>query len=185
MRSVFLYRHSKKVGHGDVHLSDEGIKLARQLGEDQLRGHRFTHFFVSSRQRTLDTFAALRDGAGDFPDRQPEVFPLHSQVFSTEDAMQLWEGVCNAAEQKGEDMLLAALQKDTVRAQRLSKQAGEAFRTWINALPEAAQVLVIDHSPAIELIVLNLFGITLTQLQPCDGVKIVENDGTFTFQSMQ
>lgn len=185
MRTIFLYRHSKKVGHGDVHLSHEGIELARRVGETQLRDKNFSMFYVSSRNRTKETFNAFQEGAGDFLSVEPEIFPLHTNVFSSEDAMKLWEGVCNEAEQKNKDMLLAALQKDHERAERISFQAGEAFKKWIQTFPDNTNVLVVEHSPALELIAYNIFGMTLTQLQPSEGFKISEQNGEFIFESIK
>mgnify|MGYP001610436709 CR=1 FL=1 len=185
MRTIFLYRHAKKVGHGDVHLSNEGIESACRVGETQLRGKNFSLFFVSSRNRTKETLSAFRKGAGDFLFVEPKIFPLHTDVFSSEDAMKLWEGVCNEAEQKNEDMLLAALQKDHERTERISFQAGEAFKKWIHTLPNDTNVLVVYHSPALELIVYNLFGITLTQLKPSEGFKINERDDELIFESIK
>lgn len=173
MKIVELRRHSKKTTHGNANLSEDGLLFARYVGARQLRGRKFTHLFVSSLQRTVDTIRAFAESAEDFPSIEPSVF---LDVFSTTDAIQLWEGVCNEAERNGEDMMTAAIERDTERAERIATLGAEAFRRWTDVLPDGANALVVHHSPSIELLVYGLFGVVLPQLQPCDGLRITVRD---------
>lgn len=176
MKSVELRRHSRKVSDGNVGLSEGGIAFAESVGATMLKGRHFTHLFVSSLPRTVDTLRAFSDGAGDFPRVKPRVFFEHFDVFATDEGLRLWQGVCHEAERKGEDMMMAALKEDAQSAEHVAALAATTFREWIELLPQDANALVVHHSPSIELLAYGLFGVVIPQLQPCEGVRIVAED---------
>jgi broad specificity phosphatase PhoE len=184
MKTIELRRHSLKTGPGQSNLSPAGIELAEQLGATELRGQAFTHLFVSTLKRTSDTLEAMRRGAGDFPDIQPEIFPPH-RITSRSEYMPLWEGPCYQAELAHQDMLLAVLKEQPELAGRVATQSSEVFRIWLNELPDNAHALVIDHSPALELIAYGLLGVTIPQLQTCEGFIITEKDGELSLETLQ
>ncbi|HCC83991.1 TPA: hypothetical protein DEP96_04040 [Candidatus Uhrbacteria bacterium] len=173
MKTIELRRHSIKSGPGDSNLSAEGLELARLVGATALRGRGFTHLLVSSLQRTTDTMLAFAEGAGDFTVTEIGRFLTDPDVFGTDNALQLWHGVCYQAELNGEDMMTAIMEQDSVEAEHIASNATAQLRLWLNSLPADAQVLVVHHSPSLELIAYGLFGITLPQLQPCDGFRIL------------
>jgi len=185
MKVIELRRHSIKTGHGDCDLSEEGIALAREVGATQLRGKNFTALFVSTLQRTSETLSAFAEGAGDFPTVAVEIFSPSKEVFLSEDAMALWDGACHRAEKLGQDMVRAALTDDPSRARRVAQAAAESFRRWVVSLPEETHALVINHSPALELIVFGLFGTAIPQLQPTEGLVLVDQNGELQQQVTQ
>ncbi|PJC24376.1 hypothetical protein CO057_03135 [Candidatus Uhrbacteria bacterium CG_4_9_14_0_2_um_filter_41_50] len=176
MKTIYLFRHSTKSSVGDAPLSQEGIHLAKIIGHDKLSGKDFTHLFISPLSRSADTLKSMTEGAGDFLDIKPTIFPPHA-VSADSDGMTLWEGVCHEAELAGEDMMQAALQKDSVRAESIAKESAQAFTNWVASMPDDSRVLVVHHSPFLELMVYGLFNKVLPQLQPCEGCVIIENHG--------
>lgn len=181
MKKIYLLRHSTKANTGDSDLSTEGVELARKIGKTKLRGKGFTDLYVSPLSRSGETMKFLMEGARDFPEQEPKIFPPHS-VSATPDGMALWEGVCHEAEKVSEDMMQAAVKQDAVRAEKIAKDGAAAFRNWIATLPENSNVLVVHHSPFLELIAYGLFEKILPQLQSCEGFKIIEESGVLRIQ---
>ena len=58
----------------------------------------------------------------------------------------------------------------------------DEIQDWFETLPDDANVLVVHHSPFLELIAYGLFGEVLPQLQPCEGFKIIDEDGILKMQ---
>lgn len=179
MITLELRRHSVKDGVGGYAIGPRGYDLARQVGVE-LRGRNFTHFFVSPLWRTQQTLAAMAEGAEDF-DLQfgPFLFPPH--VRATEhDGMALWGGVCKEAEQEGEDMYAAVRQVAPQVVLDIARDGGRLFREWAEALPHNASVLVIGHSPYLEMIVEDVTGIALRAFAPCEGATLAWDGRVWT-----
>ncbi|NQV12585.1 histidine phosphatase family protein [Candidatus Uhrbacteria bacterium] len=176
MKTILLFRHSIKEGTGNRALSSEGIDLARKIGEDRLRGMKFTDFYVSTLERTGATMDAFELGAGDFPKIDHKVFPPHIEVSESPDAMTLWSGACQTAEEAGVDMMQAVLELEPDLSNKISSLAAKSFTRWVADLPEDSNVLVVGHSPFLELMAFGLFAEQLPQLQPCDSYSIIEDD---------
>jgi broad specificity phosphatase PhoE len=176
MKTVELRRHSTKLGSGDTDLSHVGVWLAEKVVEHELRNKGFTLLFESPLKRTKETLAAFSKSAGDFPKIAPELFPPHMEVSETEEGMYLWSGVCHHAERENADMMQAALEGEPERTNALARKAATAFKRWLSALPENTNVLVVGHSPFIEIVAFGLFEKVIPQLQPCEGIRIVEQD---------
>lgn len=183
MKRIQFCRHSIKQGPGDTDLSDAGIRLAQRIGSSFLRGKNFSQVFTSSLKRTRDTAVEFMRGAGDFPQLSLQVFPPGADAGGTEEAMNLWGGVCNEAEHAGQDMLQAALQKEGKVAHEIAEMSAASFKKWIASLPDGANVLVVGHSPFLELMVYGLFGIVLPQLLYCEGFIITEDCGVLRLES--
>lgn len=124
----------------------------------------------------------MRQGAGDFPVIEPKIFAPHT-IASSPEGMSLWEGACNRAEHAGLDMLTAALTEEPRIAKDIAQKGAEAFRAWLNELPDGTHALVVGHSPFFELVAYDLFGVTLPQLQPCEGFKIIEKAGKLSLET--
>ncbi len=185
MKIVEFRRHSIKRHNGNTSIGVEGYELARKVGSQCLRGKMFTAFYTSTLWRTIQTLAAFAEGAGDFNIWwAPEVFPLHRLYSDTPAAMQLWDGACKTAEKKGGDMFQALLKKESSAANRLASQTARAFKIWLSKQPNKSNILVVGHSPFSELVALGLFGVTLPQLQPCDGFRIIEDRGVLRLETM-
>lgn len=185
MKTVELRRHSYKTGFGDADLSKKGIAHATQLGWEALHGKGYTHLYVSTLKRTHQTMKAFAQGAGDFPDVEPEVFPLHVSISQMPEAMQLWTGPCHNAEKRGQDMLQCALEMEHAAATEISRKAAEAFKKWVHSLPDGANALVVGHSPFLEMIALDLFDKRLAQLQPTQGFRVTEEDGQLSLKELR
>lgn len=178
MKTIECRRHSVKDGTGGYMLGPKGYAFARRVGEHQLRGRDFSHFYVSTLWRTHQTLAAFAEGAGDFDlKRAPEFDPFFQIAESEEDAIALWHGVCHAAEMAGEDMMAASMRYEKNRVDRIARLVTDAFRAWVAALPEDANVLMVGHSPLLEFVPYGLFGVVLPALRECNGFRIVEEGG--------
>lgn len=184
MKVIDLYRHSTKIGTGNTELSPEGIELAKHIGATKLRGNNYTNLFTSPLSRTIETLNAFSVGAGDFNARTPQTWPLHTQVSEHTDAMSLWSGICHKAEQEGKDMMRAVLENETNKANFVAKEGARAFKTWEESLPDGARVLVVGHSPFLELIAFGLFEKQLPQLQFCQGFRIESEDGSLKLEAI-
>lgn len=185
MKNIQLRRHSIKQGPGDMDLSEEGIHLAQEIGKECLQGKNFTHIFVSPLKRTRDTAIAFMHGAGDFSQPLFQIFQPGVEVGGTEEALNLWSGVCNKAERAGQDMLQAALQKETEIAHKIATDSATSFKAWLVLLPDGANILVVGHSPFLELIAYGLFGTVLPQLQYCEGFTIIEDSRTLRLENLE
>lgn len=176
MKTIQFRRHSIKQGPGDTDLSEEGIKLAEEIGRRSLQKKNFNRIFVSTLKRTQDTAMGFMRGAGDFPDAPLLTFQPGVEVGGTKEALALWSGVCNRAEHAGEDMLQAALKKELVAARNIATQSAISFKKWLASLPDETRTLVVGHSPFMELMVYGLFEEILPQLDYCEGFEITAID---------
>lgn len=177
MKTIEFRRHSIKDGTGGYMLGPQGYAFARRVGEAQLRGRGFSHFFVSSLWRTHQTLAAFAEGAGDFDlMRVPEFDPMFQITEGEYDAIELWHGACRIAEMAGQDMMAASLQYEKTRVDALAQLVVGAFRPWIDSIPEGSTVLFVGHSPLSEFVPYGLFGTVLQALRECDGFRIVEDE---------
>lgn len=93
-----------------------------------------------------------------------------------EDAIALWHGACRIAELAGQDMMTASLQYEKARVDNVARLVVDAFRTWLAALPDGANVLMVGHSPLSEFVPYGLFGVVLPGLRECNGFRIIEDD---------
>ncbi|MEI7741471.1 MAG: histidine phosphatase family protein [bacterium] len=182
MKTIELRRHSTKSGPGNHDLSEAGIALAHRIGKEELHGKNFTLLFDSPLKRAKDTLNAFKEGALDFPDVQPQLFPPLMEVALQKSAMELWNGVCNHAEERDEDMMQAALENEPALTNTLAKEAAASFLRWIASLPDDTNALVVGHSPFFEMIALGLFDEVLPQLQPCEGFRIIEENGALRLE---
>ena len=185
MKNIQFRRHSIKQGPGDTDLSDEGINLAQKIGKESLSSKNFSAVFVSTLKRTRDTAAEFMRGAGDFPQSPFQIFQPGVEAGGTVEALKLWSGVCNAAEHADQDMLQEALQKETKSAHKIAMTSAVSFKTWIAALPDGVNALVVGHSPFLELMVYGLFGKALPQLKYCEGFTIIEDKGVLSLVNLE
>jgi hypothetical protein len=98
--------------------------------------------------------------------------------------VELWTGVCNDADQAGEDKLSAALEKEPELTKLIARRGADSFRKWIDTLPEGTNALVVGHSPFLELIAYGLFEVIMPQLEPCEGFRIVEKENKLSFEPL-
>lgn len=174
MRTFEFRRHSIKDGPRGQALGPRGYALARAVGERQLRGRGFTHFFCSDRWRTLQTLAAFDEGAGDMavvraPPSAP-IYPEHDRA----DVRALFRA-CRDAELRGERILDTALMTQPDLCHELGIAMKTAFLDWNAVLPADAAILVVGHSPSLELMAA-AFALPVASLRECQGYRIAVED---------
>lgn len=161
-------RHSIKDGPNPQMIGPNGYRLARAVGEQQLRGRGFTHFFASTYWRTHQTLAAFAEGAGDFNLKfAPEPAPIY---LMTDEVRLMWKA-CRIAELQGQDMIEAAFIFDKKSAWNIARRTAELFAAWAKDLPDGTKALVVGHSPSLELMWLGFEGIKMAGLQECAGFR--------------
>lgn len=181
MSIVFEFRrHSIKDGPARGMIGPRGWMLAREVGRRQLRGKDFTHFFGSTLWRTHQTLAAFDEGAGDFRfKRTPEHAAFYADLPGL---MELWKA-CAIGAKRGIDMMQTALSHDPELADRTAKACAEKFREWLPSFPEDSRVLVVGHSPNMELLALGMTGLILPGLSECRGFRLALGDGGARLES--
>lgn len=166
-------RHSIKDGPVPAMIGPSGYALAREVGRRQLRGRGFTAFYASTYWRTHQTLAAFAEGAGDFVlPRMPEILPLY---VAWPEVKALW-GACAEAERRGEDLVAAAFANDPLLVRRAAEEFSGLFEAWVAGLGADARVLVVGHSPHVEITAYGLTGVVMPGLKECQGVR-VRTDG--------
>lgn len=178
MATTFEFRrHSIKDGPTSAAIGPKGYAFARAVGAAQLRGRGFNAYFASGFWRTQQTLAAYAEGAGDFRIKfTPQSPPIYVE---RSDVWELWR-ICREAEIRGEDMMAAALAHDGGLVRHLSSEIAAMFRAWSAAFDGGAHVLIVGHSPHMEILALGLSGSVLPGLKECEGVRVALDGGVAT-----
>jgi phosphohistidine phosphatase SixA len=172
-------RHSLKDAPGGKRIGPVGMKLAREIGARELRGRGFTHFYASPRWRTHQTLAGFDEGAGDFHrlTNTPPKAPFYSEHPDLRACYPIW----HAAEAAGGDMVKVALTAHASIAHWVAELEADLFRTWVCAHQPGDRVLVVGHSPEMELLVYGLLKTQIRQLACGQGFQLrVSPDETVT-----
>jgi len=174
MAATFEFRrHSIKDGPTSALIGPKGYVLARQVGAKQLRGRKFDAFFASGYWRTHQTLAAFAEGAGDFVLKlTPPSPPLYVE---RDEVWDLWR-VCRQAEIAGQDMVNAALMHDTALFNGLAREYAELFSAWAATFHGDERVLVVGHSPHMEIMAYGLSGALIPGLKECEGFRFTPDD---------
>jgi hypothetical protein len=90
--------------------------------------------------------------------------------------MELWKA-CAIGAKRGIDMMQTALSQDPELADRTAKACAEKFRGWLPSFSDGARVLVVGHSPNMELLALGLTGLIMPGLSECRGFRLTVDDG--------
>lgn len=182
METIFEFRrHSVKDGPDAKMIGPMGYRLAREVGRRQLRGRGFSHFFASPIYRTHQTLAAFAEGAGDFRLIQT---PSNAPIYAPHPDTGRIYATCWAAEQRGEDLVAAALAAHYDLVATLAETAADIFETWCRVLPRGARVLVIGHSPEMEFLPLGLKSVRLASLRFCQGFRIGWDGQTYRIDAL-
>ena len=169
--TVEFRRHSTRDGVDGKTIGRGGMFLARTVGERQLRNRGFTHFCVSPLWRTQQTLVGFAEGAEDFALKDT---PLQTPIYvqTTPEMRQLYRA-CRVAGLENKDMLLAALAHNEKLARKTAADMADLFRKWIAALTDGSKVLVVGHSPEMELLALAIAKRTIPSLKPCEGFRLI------------
>lgn len=174
MRTFEFRRHSIKDGPTKDMIGPGGYALARAVGERQLRGRGFTHFFCSDRWRTHQTLAAFCEGAGDmFIERLPPHAPIY--VGTDRADVKAMFRACHEAEGRGAKILETALGGWPDLCNELGYMAKDAFLAWNEQLSPDATILVVGHSPSMELMAM-ADGREVPSLMECQGFRVHVED---------
>ncbi len=169
MKIFEFRRHSIKDGPTSAMIGPRGYALARAVGEQQLRGRGFTHFFASTYFRTHQTLSAFTEGAGDF---RLKFIPEHAPIYVNSVEIQNMLDVCAKAEKRGEDMMQTALAHDPDLVQRTSMNMVNQFLLWSGNFPDPMNALIVGHSPSLEFLVYGFKEMAIPGLKECRGFRI-------------
>ncbi len=173
-------RHSIKDGPTSAMIGPTGYALARAVGAEQLRGQRFDSFYTSTFFRTQQTFAAFAEGANDFRLKfAPPVPPIY---LDNEELWKMWD-TCAAAEKRGEDMMRAAWQHDSMLTQITSDQVARLFIAWSSSCADHTNALIVGHSPHMEFLLYGLFRVMIPGLKECQGFRITIDGRTISYDN--
>lgn len=171
-------RHSIKDGATPHLVGPKGHRLARAVGERQLRGRGFTGFFASGLFRTHQTMVGFGEGAGDFV----LLKRLQSAPINLDDerSMAFYRGI-SKAEGRGEDLFQAAFAFDREWTEHMAREMARIFREkWLPEFKDGDKVLVVNHSPSMEIFLFGMVpGLIIPGMKECEGFRLfVERDGT-------
>lgn len=175
MRTFEFRRHADKDGdEARQMIGPVGFKFACLVGEHDLRGQAFTDFFCSNRFRTPQTLTGFALGAGDFRLKyNPEHAPIYPRVAGAEAMFR----ACSEAEGRGEPIYRAARLFDESLVREMGRTAAGMFRAWAAELPPDARVLVVGHSPSMEILLFGLCNMVIPSLKECQGF-VLKVDGS-------
>ncbi len=142
----------------------EGIKLARNVGAEQMSGKNYTHVLTSTFFRTMQTACAFAEGAGDFTVARFDT----SEALNSEE-MKEWGAYIKlhgARLVQSEDLIVEE-----------SGRMADGFQALCSRLPENARMLAVGHAPLLECLVFGLTGAVIDPLHECEGV-ILDYDGS-------
>jgi phosphohistidine phosphatase SixA len=176
-------RHSIKDGPAKGMIGPQGWKLAREVGQRQLRGRAFSHFFASPLWRTHQTLAAFDEGAGDFHLRHtPTHAPYYVEPDEMPGLMDVWIA-CSRGAKTGLDMVDTAFHTNATLMVHVMAISSMRFHDWLSGFDDGARVLVVGHSPNMELLAYGLTGKPLPGLSECQGFRLDCRDGKYDLQS--
>jgi phosphohistidine phosphatase SixA len=176
MRTFEFRRHSIKDGPTKDMVGPRGHALARAVGERQLRGRGFTHFFCSDRWRTHQTLAAFCEGAGDMVVKR---LPPHAPIYfgvDRDDVRKLFRACEEGERLRKEPILATALKLGPDICNELGLASHDAFLSWNELLPPDAHVLVVGHSPSMELLAMTGGNKDVPSLKECQGFRVFVED---------
>jgi phosphohistidine phosphatase SixA len=169
MTTFEFRRHAIKDGPTSATIGPKGHALARAVGARQLRGRDFTDFHVSGYFRTQQTFVSFAEGAGDFLMREGPTFP--PIYVDDPEVWRTWRA-CHEAEKRGQDMVRAALAHDHAVFERIAREASRLFREWAEARGYGRRVLIVGHSPHMEMLAYGLDATLMPGLRECEGFRV-------------
>jgi broad specificity phosphatase PhoE len=179
--AIFEFRrHSIKDGDPKGTCGPKGIAFAKAVGSQLMLGKEFTHYCVSTFPRTQQTLAAMAEGARwQDVNSRTSMPPIYLDWASLQ---EVWR-ICHEAEKRGEDMMRAAALYDQALITAASKVIANLFESWVLQLPDDAQVLIIGHSPHMEMLVYGITdnvipGMVIPGLKECQGFRVRTSVGS-------
>lgn len=169
MATFEFRRHSIKDGDKKGTVGARGKLFARAVGDQLMRNKRFDRYCVSGFERTAQTLEAFAEGAGwtDVKEKA-DLAPLY---MHSPELQKMWDA-CREAQEQGRDIVAAAFDHDAGLAKRTSVVILELFMEWVLSLPREGHVLVIGHSPHLELLAYGISRGRLVGLKECEGFRI-------------
>ncbi|HEY3085889.1 MAG TPA: histidine phosphatase family protein [Candidatus Dormibacteraeota bacterium] len=170
-RTVDLRRHTD--ADGDT-LTPDGVRMAVEIGK---RLQETYDVVVSSgAQRATQTAACLLAGMA-----RPVPGGLVVNSGFRSSVEERWFAAARQA--KGKDLeAFRAVDPDLVEKE--STLLGGVLRETLESLPEGGRALVVGHSPTTEAAVLGLTGQVVEPIAKGEGVRVVEDAGTYRIEPL-
>jgi broad specificity phosphatase PhoE len=170
-RTVDLRRHTD--ADGDT-LTPDGVRMAVEIGK---RLQETYDVVVSSgAQRATQTAACLLAGMA-----RPVAGGLVVNSGFRSSVEERWFAAARQA--KGKDLeAFRAVDPDLVEKE--STLLGGVLRETLESLPEGGRALVVGHSPTTEAAVLGLTGQVVEPIAKGEGVRVVEDAGTYRIEPL-
>lgn len=174
-------RHSRKDSPCGKRIGPEGMRLARHIGATELRDRAFTHFFIGQ-WRTVQTLAGFDEGAGDFHKlvHTAPVAPFYTFHPGLPAAYRRWHKI----DTLGGDIVAHAFAADGVLAVEVAQESKKRFLDWDLWQADGDHVLVVGHSPEMELLLYGLTGAIIPQLAPCQSFRILVKNQNVTLEGV-
>ena len=162
MRSVYVLRHSAREPY-DVHLSQAGVRLAREIGESL---GPMARVCSSPAQRCIETAVAL--GFAVQEERDELALPDDDALALELDAI-------------GDFADAVRLSQHGEHVPAYAGRLGEFVRTIVDGLYDHEDALLVTHGGIVEVIAAALAGSASARLGDgagyCDGVRLMTEDG--------
>jgi broad specificity phosphatase PhoE len=170
-RTVDLRRHTD--ADGDT-LTPDGVRMAVEIGK---RLQETYDVVVSSgAQRATQTAACLLAGMA-----RPVAGGVVVNSGFRSSVEERWFAAARQA--KGKDLeAFRAVDPDLVEKE--STLLGGVLRETLESLPEGGRALVVGHSPTTEAAVLGLTGQVVEPIAKGEGVRVVEDAGTYRIEPL-
>jgi broad specificity phosphatase PhoE len=170
-RTVDLRRHTD--ADGDT-LTPDGVRMAVEIGK---RLQETYDVVVSSgAQRATQTAACLLAGMA-----RPVAGGLVVNSGFRSSVEERWFAAARQA--KGKDLeAFRAVDPDLVEKE--STLLGGVLRETLESLPEGGRALVVGHSPTTEAAVLGLTGQVVEPIAKGEGVRVVEDAGSYRIEPL-
>jgi broad specificity phosphatase PhoE len=170
-RTVDLRRHTD--ADGDT-LTPDGVRMAVEIGK---RLQETYDVVVSSgAQRATQTAACLLAGMA-----RPVAGGVVVNSGFRSNVEERWFAAARQA--KGKDLeAFRAVDPDLVEKE--STLLGGVLRETLESLPEGGRALVVGHSPTTEAAVLGLTGQVVEPIAKGEGVRVVEDAGTYRIEPL-
>lgn len=168
-RTILIYRHAD---YKELMLTSDGEARAERVGAEWLRDRNVRHLVTTPYFRTTQTAVAMARGAGDW---RVEAHDLERN-WVPDTAMEQWDRVEGAA---GEWNMEKMRDADPTFVTQESVRCGAILRGYALACPDEGSLVIVAHTPSIEMAVLGATGILIKALEPCEGVELEVREGAF------
>ncbi|MDD2731196.1 MAG: hypothetical protein PHW33_03695 [Candidatus Portnoybacteria bacterium] len=160
MRKIEFRLHAlKDTGDRQNLLSPDGLRQAKRVGAEQLRGKGYTHVLISGSFYAAQTACAMAEGAGDFAASNLIVPSALCTVRTME--FEIYENECGQTVRPEHPLI-----------KEESFRMATEFADFVLSLPNDSHVLAIGESPFLEILIYGLIGKVVEPLEECDKFEL-------------